>query len=230
MATNQFENSRVSEGTLRTGAQHDGNALNESIAISRDDVRDGFAERPAPQEGNSSAMEASNMIAEGGPVSPDRNIPITDRLHMPGVVAASTLVGHPVVKSGGEKLGSVEEIMLDLKSGQIAYAVLSFSGFPGIGNKRFPVPWNALQMHLGEREFVLDMDLSTLEGAPNFDKDSWPDMADPAFGRILHKHYGTTPYWEHTVTGAGNFTGSKRPPGKDREDEPTSGYQRETRH
>jgi sporulation protein YlmC with PRC-barrel domain len=210
MATNKFENSRVSEGTLQTGAQHDGNALKESRAISRDDVRDGFAEPPVSKEGNSTAMEVSDMIAEGGPVPTDRNIATASRLRMPGVVAASTLVGHPVLKSGGEQLGNIEEIMLDLKSGRIAYAVLSFTGFPAIGNKRFPVPWNTLQIHLGEREFVLDVDVKTLEGAPNFDKDNWPDMADPAFERVVHKHYGTAPYWEHTVAGAGGYQAQTR--------------------
>jgi hypothetical protein len=112
MATDQFENSRVSEGTLRTGAQHDGNALNESRAVSRDDIRDGFAE-----------PEVSNMIAEGGPIEPDPNIPAADRLRTPDVVAGSTLIGHRVLKSGGEELGNIEEIMLDLKTGRIAYAV-----------------------------------------------------------------------------------------------------------
>ena len=87
MATNKFENSRVSEGTLRTGAQHDGTGLKESSAISRDDVRDGFAEPPVSNEGNSTAMEVSNMIAEGGPVSLDRDIATARRLRMLGVVA-----------------------------------------------------------------------------------------------------------------------------------------------
>jgi hypothetical protein len=159
--TNQFENSRVSEGTLQT---------------------------------DSTPAEISNMIAEGGPVpKQDGNIPAKFRPR--GLAAASMLLGHPVLKAGGEDLGYIEEIMLDLRSGQIAWAVLSFSGFPGIGHKRFPVPWNALQIDPGERSLVLDLDRGTLEGAPNFDRDKWPDMADPAFGRLVHKHYGTTPYW-----------------------------------
>jgi sporulation protein YlmC with PRC-barrel domain len=234
MATNRFENSRVSEGTLHTGAQHDGNALNESRAISRDDVRDGFAGAPEQADAAAIEPEVADMIAEGGPVQPDRTTPSTVRLRMPCVTAASVLVGHRVLKSGGlksdsEELGHIEEIMLDLKTGRIAYAVLSFSGFPGIANKRFPVPWNALETHLGEGEFVLDMDPQTLEGAPDFDKDNWPDMADPVFGRVIHKHYGTTPYWEHAGEDAGDFSG-KHIPDRGRDREPAAGYESQTRH
>jgi sporulation protein YlmC with PRC-barrel domain len=232
MATNRFENSRISEGTLHTGAQREGSAPNESRAVSRDDVRDGFAGGSTSEQAEASAIEpeAADMIAEGGPVQPDRTTPSTTvRLRMPCVAAASTLVGHRVLKSGGEELGHIEEIMLDLKTGRIAYAVLSFSGFPGIANKRFPVPWNALQMHLGEGEFVLDMDPKTLEGAPDFDKDNWPDMADPAFGRVIHKHYGTPLYREQTVKDAGDFSG-KHIPDRGPDHERTAGYQSQTRH
>jgi sporulation protein YlmC with PRC-barrel domain len=203
MATNQLENSRVSdsrvsEGTLRT-------------------------ERHASRESDSTAAEPeiSNMIAEGGPAPGGAAIPPTDRPRIRGVVAASTLTGNRVLTAAGEELGNIEEIMLDVKSGQIAYAVLSFSGFPGIANKRFPVPWNALQIDPGEQDFVLEIDRKTLEGVPDFDKDNWPDMADLAFGRVVHKHYGTTPYWERTPA-----AGSAR----DRAHEPTTGYRAETRH
>jgi sporulation protein YlmC with PRC-barrel domain len=199
MASNQFENSRVSEGTLRAGSQ-------------------------APQDVKAATTEPeiSNMIAEGSPASPEPSITVTNLPKMRGLVAASTLSGYRVLKAGGEELGNIEEVMLDLKGGQIAYAVLSFSGFPGIGNKRFPVPWSALQIDPGEQAFVLDIDRQTLEGAPDFDKDNWPDMADPAFSRVLHKHYGTAPYWERTAADAGNSSRGEHPP--------ASRYQPEMRH
>jgi sporulation protein YlmC with PRC-barrel domain len=208
MATNQSENSRVSEGTLRT-------------------------ERPASPEGDSTTAEPeiSSMIAEGGPALPEVTIPPPHHAGIRGLVAASTLMGNRVLmRQAGEELGNIEEIMLDLNSGQIAYAVLSFSGFPGIGNKRFPVPWNALQIDPGNQDFILEIDRSTLEGAPDFEKDNWPDMADPAFGRVVHKHYGTTPYWEHTAAAGGRGAGDKRIADRGRGYEPTAGYRAETRH
>lgn len=200
MTNNQFENSRVSEGTLQTGASRPSIAGEESSTISRDDVRDGFADR------------------EG-------HVPTTARPALRRVLAASTLTGDRVRNQAGEDLGSVEEIMLDLPSGKIAYAVIAFGGFLGIGDKLFAVPWNALRVDEGEHEFILDVDRATLENAPGFDKSNWPDMADPTFGAEVHKHYGRIPYWEHTVTDAGDFTGEKHVPDRSREYEPTTGYQ-----
>jgi sporulation protein YlmC with PRC-barrel domain len=176
MTTNQFENSRVS------------GPVPEATLRSENPV----------------SPEISNMIAEGGPASPEVAMSVTGRL-----AAASTLMGTRVLKSPeGEELGHIEEIMLDVRTGWISYAVLSFTGFPGIVDQRFPVPWNALR--IDRDEFILDLDRQTLEGAPHFPKDNWPDMADPAFGRLVHKHYGTEQYWQHT--------------------EPTTGYQAGLRH
>jgi sporulation protein YlmC with PRC-barrel domain len=127
--------------------------------------------------------EIANMIAEGSPA------PQEDRPATRDMAPASTLLGHRVMMSAREELGNIEEIMLDLRSGRIAWAVLSFSGFPGAADKRFPVPWNALQ--IVQDEFILDLDRKALEGAPHFDRNNWPDMADSAFGRIIHKYYST---------------------------------------
>jgi sporulation protein YlmC with PRC-barrel domain len=178
MSTNQFESSRSSEGTLRGGAQHNGSAPNESSAISRDDVRDGFADPPSSREGSLTTTAQARMYR---------------------VLAAGTLVGNHVRNPAGDDLGSIEEIMLDLERGRIAYAVLSFGGFLGIGDKLFAIPWSALRIDRGEHEFTLDMNREALDNAPGFDKHHWPDMADPVFGRKVHKHYGRTPYWEGTV-------------------------------
>jgi len=203
MNTNQFENSRIAEGTLLPGAQHNGNALDESRAISRDDVRDGVAPSVAPSEDAEDAKEGA--------------FPATVRRGIHRVITASALTGDRVRNAAGEDLGSIEEIMLDPESGRIAYAVLSFGGFLGIGDKLFAVPWSALRVDRGEHQFVLDIDRATLEKAPGFDKDTWPDMADPTFGRDLHQHYGQTPYWELTITAAGDFTGEKNVADRSRE-------------
>jgi hypothetical protein len=174
MSISQLDSSRISEGTLRGGAQLNGVAAHESSAISRDDVRDGYADAPVPQGGNSATR-------------------------MSRVLAAGTLAGDHVRGPGGDDLGSIVEIMLDIERGRIAYAVLSFGGFLGIGDKLFAVPWSALRIDRGEHEFILDVNRQTLENAPGFDKQHWPDMADPVFGREVHEHYGRTPYWDLTT-------------------------------
>jgi len=111
------------------------------------------------------------------------------------VMSAGTLAGDRVRNSAGEDLGKVEEIMLDVPTGRVAYAVLSFGGFLGMGNKLFAVPWDSLTLDEGTHEFVLNVDKNTLENAPGFDKDNWPDMADPTWGGQIHDYYGSKPYW-----------------------------------
>ena len=112
------------------------------------------------------------------------------------VLSASTLAGDRVRNWAGEDLGKVDEIMIDIASGQVAYAVLSFGGVLHVGNKLFAVPWSALRVDEIEKCFILDADKRTLETAPGFDKDKWPDMADSTWGSEIFRHYGSTPYWE----------------------------------
>jgi|ERR1035437_1477476 sporulation protein YlmC with PRC-barrel domain len=112
------------------------------------------------------------------------------------ILAASTLAGDSVRNSAGEDLGKVNELMVDIPSGRIAYAVLSFGGILGMGNKLFAVPWSALRVDEDEKCFILSVDKSTLESAPGFDKDKWPDMTNIAWGSEVFRHYGATPYWE----------------------------------
>ncbi len=112
------------------------------------------------------------------------------------VLAAGTLAGDKVRNAAGEDLGKVDEIMIDITSGKIAYAVLSFGGILRMGNKLFAVPWDALRVDEDEKCFILDVDKNTLENAPGFDKDNWPDMTDTTWGSEVFRYYGATPYWE----------------------------------
>ena len=86
--------------------------------------------------------------------------------------------------------------MLDVPLGRIAYAVLSFGGFIGIGNRLFAIPWQALGLDPLNHRFVLDVPRERLENAPGFDKDRWPDWADMSWAASLHDYYETRPYWE----------------------------------
>ncbi len=126
------------------------------------------------------------------------------------VMSAGTLAGDRVRNSVGEDLGKLEEIMLDVPTGRVAYAVLSFGGFLGMGTKLFAIPWEALTLNEADHEFILDVDKQRLENAPGFDKDSWPDMADPTFGRKIYDYYGYKPYWDEQAgmprTPTGNRT------------------------
>jgi sporulation protein YlmC with PRC-barrel domain len=114
----------------------------------------------------------------------------------PRVLAADTLTGDKVVNLQNEDLGKIEHLMIDLGTGRIAYAVLSFGGFLGMGDKLFAIPWSALTVDTLEKRFILQVDKELLKRAPGFDKEQWPNMADRAWGTQVFKYYGAKPYWD----------------------------------
>ena len=111
---------------------------------------------------------------------------------MANLVKASDFKDAKVKNRANEDLGKIDDFMIHLDSGKIAYAVLSFGGVLGIGNKLFAVPWSALSLDGYRRDLILDVDKERLKNAPGFDKDSWPDMADTKWGENIHKFYGQT--------------------------------------
>jgi hypothetical protein len=119
-----------------------------------------------------------------------------DASHGPGphLMGAETLVGNAVYNRDEQDLGGIKEIMLDMRSGRVSYAELSFGGFLGMGEKLFAVPWDALKLDTVNKRFVLDVDKTRLKGAPGFDKNHWPDMADSTWEQGIHAYYGTKPY------------------------------------
>lgn len=119
---------------------------------------------------------------------------------VPKVISATTVEGDHVENMEGEDLGKIEEIMIDLDEGSVAYAVLSFGGFLGIGDKLFAVPWQALSKKPDSHSFILNVDKEVLEKAPGFNKDAWPgtheeDVRD--FVAEISDYYGYKPYWIH---------------------------------
>jgi sporulation protein YlmC with PRC-barrel domain len=123
-----------------------------------------------------------------------------DTSHGPGpfLMGADTLVGNDVYNRDSQDLGDIKEIMLDMRTGRVSYAVLSFGGFLGMGEKLFAVPWDALKLDTENKRFVLDVDKTRLQGAPGFDKSHWPDMADATWEKGIHAYYGTKPYIEQS--------------------------------
>jgi sporulation protein YlmC with PRC-barrel domain len=112
----------------------------------------------------------------------------------PNTVSASALMGNPVMSPEGASLGQIEEIMLDLDGGVIAYAVLSLSDLLGNDTMRYVVPWEALEVNTENHTLILDADDDVLQTAPGFDKNKWPDTTFEWLGEI-YEHYGFEPYW-----------------------------------
>lgn len=108
------------------------------------------------------------------------------------LLSTGSLNGTKIVNLDGEDLGKLEEIMLHVDSGEVAYAVVSFGGFLGMGEKHFAVPWEALTVDTDEHRLVLDVDRERLENAPGFEKDQWPSTAEPGWMSDVYRHYGAT--------------------------------------
>jgi sporulation protein YlmC with PRC-barrel domain len=113
----------------------------------------------------------------------------------PEIMAASTLEGDKVVNSRGEALGKIEEIMIDVERGTVAYAVMSCGGMMGLGDKLFAIPWEAFTLDANNHCFILEADKARFENAPGFDKGHWPSMVDSSWAREVHQYYGIEPYW-----------------------------------
>jgi sporulation protein YlmC with PRC-barrel domain len=110
----------------------------------------------------------------------------------PALMGADTLLGNDVYNGAGENLGAIKEFMIDMGGGRIAYAVLSFGGFLGMGDRLFAVPWQALKLDTANKRFTLNVSKEKLKSAPGFDKDHWPSMADAAWATDVHAFYGVS--------------------------------------
>lgn len=111
-------------------------------------------------------------------------------------LSASTIIGDPVHNAMDEDLGKIEDLMIDLSSGRVAYAVLSFGGFLGMGNKLFAVPFRAMKVDTEKHAFVLDVPKDRLKDAPGFDKDNWPDVSDMGYRSQIYSFYNVPKDWE----------------------------------
>jgi sporulation protein YlmC with PRC-barrel domain len=109
----------------------------------------------------------------------------------PALMGADTLLGNDVYNKADEDLGDIKEFMIDMATGKVAYAVLSFGGVLGMGDKLFAVPWAALTLDTVNKRFTLDVQKGALNEAPGFDKDRWPVMSDRTWASGVHRFYGT---------------------------------------
>ncbi|MGI6209477.1 MAG: PRC-barrel domain-containing protein [Anaerolineae bacterium] len=116
------------------------------------------------------------------------------------LIRSSRAIGSEVRNPRGEDLGRVEDLVIAPDTGRVVYAVLSFGGVPGVGERWLAVPWEAFTIRQEEssiaRErytFVLDVERERLAAAPGFHSQGWPDRADLA---RIYDYYGYRPYWE----------------------------------
>ena len=111
------------------------------------------------------------------------------------LIPADKVEGTAVYNRKGDKLGSIENVMIDKLTGKVAYADMSFGGFLGIGDKHHPLPWSVLTYDVGKGGYVVDLDKEMLENAPSYEPTEDVDWGDEAWGRRIHDYYGVPPYW-----------------------------------
>ena len=105
------------------------------------------------------------------------------------LLSGATITGDEVCNMQDEKLGKIQDIMLDMTEGKIRYVVLSAGGFLGMGDRLLAVPWKALTLDAENKRFMLDVDAERIKSAPGFDKDQWPNMADASWNSSIESYY-----------------------------------------
>lgn len=106
------------------------------------------------------------------------------------IINANEVIGVDVKNRQDENLGEVEAIMIDKATGQVAYIVLSYGGFLGMGDKLFALPWNIFSYDVSNDCFTIPLDKEKLKNSPGFDKDHWPDMSNPVWRNSINSYYG----------------------------------------
>ena len=111
------------------------------------------------------------------------------------LIPADMVQGANVYNNAGESLGSIYDLMLDKKSGHVAYAIMSFGGFLGMGESYHPLPWRVLTYHPKMGGYVVDLDRSRLEKAPSYMASNVPNWSDRTYGSRIDEFYGVPYYW-----------------------------------
>ena len=111
-------------------------------------------------------------------------------------VKASSIIGTDVVNPKGDNLGDVKEVVIDPRTGKVAYAVVSFGGFLSMGDKLFAIPFSSFRYEVAKNHYVLDVSKERLKAVPGFDSDHWPSMSEEKWNRDVYKYYQRSPHWE----------------------------------
>lgn len=104
-------------------------------------------------------------------------------------LTATSIVGDDIVNQHDEKLGKIDNLMINIKSGQVEYAIIEFGSFIGIGGKLFAIPFAELRVDPAKQRFILEKDKDYLKESPGFDKGHWPDTNDHSYFENVRTYY-----------------------------------------
>jgi hypothetical protein len=119
----------------------------------------------------------------------------TDTRETHSLISSDKVEGTAVRRPNGDKIGEIERVMIEKRSGKVAYAVMSFGGFLGIGEDYYPVPWNKLTYNTALDAYELDITEDQLRGAPKYSAGTTFDYSHERGGRAVHDYYNVPPYW-----------------------------------
>lgn len=111
------------------------------------------------------------------------------------VRVTQNVLGEKIVNQDGENVGEITELVIDCATGQVTYAILSFGGFLGMGDRLFAVPWVSLGYDPAKNAYTMKVNKELLKNAPGFDKNQWPDMSDPTRLSEVYRYYGAESGW-----------------------------------
>jgi sporulation protein YlmC with PRC-barrel domain len=120
--------------------------------------------------------------------------PVSSGTSSSSLISAGRVQGTAVYNTKGDHLGHVEDIMLHKVSGKVAYALMAFGGFLGIGEKYHPLPWSMLKYDIAQEGYVVPLDKNSLKGAPSYERSEF-DYDDAEWRERVHDYYKAAPYW-----------------------------------
>ena len=112
------------------------------------------------------------------------------------LLGTTSFYGDSVYDVAGKFLGEIEELVLDINSGRVAYALIAVGGFLGMGRKLFGIPWSMVLVDRAYQRCVINIELERLIDAPGLDGDALSRIADPSWAVEVHAYFGCKPYWE----------------------------------
>ena len=119
----------------------------------------------------------------------------TDQRETTSLIGSDKVEGTAVYGADGEKIGSVQRVMLDKVGGKVAYAVVTFGGFLGIGEDYYPIPWSTLKYDTSLGGYRVNLTADKLRGAPKYGRqDTW-DWNSRENDRTVSSYYNTNPFW-----------------------------------
>jgi hypothetical protein len=110
-----------------------------------------------------------------------------------GLIGSDKVEGTAVYRSNGDKVGAIARVMIDKRSGKVAYAVMSFGGFMGIGEEYYPLPWQLLTYNPRLEGYEVNVSDQQLQGAPKYSTHETWDWNRR--GQAVDDYYHVPPYW-----------------------------------